>query len=283
MASSEIPNQRGRRQQGPNTLPALREMLIEDPRIGRAEVHSDRHSAAEQDEDPAPKEVDQAPSIAPTSPSIELSLQQPSLPNNVSSNNKPSVARRVFHTVARGFVLIVMLGAAFAFLSYGNYEKKDVVRAWDLSLGWLSSILHTNSLQDRDAAVESISKPLESISKPLDQTLPQSTAVRPEIPGIQAVPAAVVMGMPAEQQHRLDTLASDLVDLRHLVEQLAARQAQMVRDIATLQANELNVSQKISSLSQSPIIRVLHRKAVRTVHQSPLGAYPNRSGSSDRP
>ena len=42
---------------------------------------------------------------------------------------------------------------------------------------------------------------------------------------------------------------SDLADIRRIVEQFAARQDQMARDIATLQAAEQNVSQKMSAPS----------------------------------
>jgi hypothetical protein len=47
-------------------------------------------------------------------------------------------------------------------------------------------------------------------------------------------------------QQQLETIVGDLTIVRRIVEQVAARQDQMAQDIATLQAAEQNVSQKIS-------------------------------------
>jgi len=276
MVSSQKPTHGVQRGQGPDTLPALREMLIQDPRIGRVEVHPDGNGSSDRHDRTAPKEIHHAPSIAPTVPSSELNSQRASLQSDGTSNDRPSVGRRVFHTVARGFIVIAMVCAAFALLSDGGDKKKDIVRAWDHSLNWLSSVLGTNSSQDSDVAPE-------SGSKPLDQTPTQNTALLPAAPHIQPAPASVATASSPELQHQLETMVSDLADVRRLVEQLAARQDQMVRDIATLQAAEQNVSQKLSSLPESQTVRVPRKKAVRPVHKSTLSAYPNRPRTDGLP
>ncbi len=302
MGSSQNQTHDVQRKQGPDILLALRESLIEDPRIGTVAARADGGSASGKHDDTAQKEfhhassiavakpaVDQnlgqasqpsdgipadSPSIAPMEPSSDLNLGQANLQSDGISSDRPTVGRRVFHVVARGFVVIAMVGAAFALLSYGSDKKKDIVRARDLSLTWLSSVLRTTASQGPEVAAA-------SAAKPLDQTPLQNTAHLATAPGTQSPPASVAPGSSPEPQHQLETMANDLAVVRRLVEQLAARQDQMAQDIATLQAAEQNVSQKISSLPQSPIVRIRRKKVVKSDNdrapvgaaQAPFGAY----------
>jgi hypothetical protein len=282
MASAQIETQRVQHEQGPDTISALREMLLQDPRIGR--------------DDTAPKEFHDAPSISPAEPSIELNPQQAILQGDGTSSDRPSVGRRVFHTVAHDFIVIIMVGAVFFLLSFGDDKKKDIVSAWDLSLSWLSSVLRTNSSQVSDVAAEPVSKTAaepvsktaaEPVSGTSDQKSSQNTALLPEAPSIQSAPVSVATGLSSESQHQLEMMASDLAIVRHVVEQLAARQDQMAQDIATLQAPEQKVSPRHrrslslrSSASREKVVGPINssRRA-----SSPLGAYPNRLRADDPP
>jgi hypothetical protein len=237
MASAQNETQRVQHEQGPDTISALREMLLQDPRIGR--------------DDTAPKKFHHAPSISPAEPSIELNPQQAMLQGDGISSDRPSVGRRVFHTVAHDFIVIILVGAVFFLLSFGDDKKKDIVSAWDRSLSWLSSVLRTNSSQVSDVAAEPVSKTAaepvsktsaEPVSETSDQKSSQNTALVPEAPSIQSAPVSVATGLSSESQHQLEMMASDLAIVRHVVEQLAARQDQMARDIATLQVPEQKVS-----------------------------------------
>jgi hypothetical protein len=282
MASAQNETQRVQHEQGPDTISALREMLLQDPRIGRDYT--------------APKEFHDAPSISPAEPSIELNPQQAILQGDGISSDRPSVGRRVFHTVAHDFIVIIMVGAVFCLLSFGDDKKKDIVSAWDLSLSWLSSVLRTNSSQVSDVAAEPVSKTAaepvsktaaEPVSETSDQKSSQNTALVPEAPSIQSAPVSVATGLSSESQHQLGMMASDLAIVRHVVEQLAARQDQMARDIATLQAPEQKVSPRHrrslslqSSASREKVVGPINssRRA-----SSPLGAYPNRLRADDPP
>ena len=274
MASAQNETQRVQHEQGPDTISALREMLLQDPRIGR--------------DDTAPKKFHHAPSISPAEPSIELNPQQAILQGDGTSSDRPSVGRRVFHTVAHDFIVIIMVGAVFFLLSFGDDKKKDIVSAWDLSLSWLSSVLRTNSSQVSDVAAEPVSKTAaEPVSGTSDQKSSQNTALLPEAPSIQSAPVSVATGLSSESQHQLEMMASDLAIVRHVVEQLAARQDQMARDIATLQAPEQKVSPRHrrslslrSSASREKVVGPINssRRA-----SSPLGAYPNRLRADDLP
>jgi len=274
MASAQNETQRVQHEQGPDTISALRKMLLQDPRIGR--------------DDTAPKEFHDAPSISPAEPSIELNPQQAILQGDGISSDRPSVGRRVFHTVAHDFIVIIMVGAVFFLLSFGDDKKKDIVSAWDLSLSWLSSVLRTNSSQVSDVAAEPVSKTAaEPVSETSDQKSSQNTALVPEAPSIQSAPVSVATELSSESQHQLEMMASDLAVVRHVVEQLAARQDQMARDIATLQVPEQKVSPRhrrsLSLRSSAP-----REKAVGPINSSrrassPLGAYPNRLRADDPP
>ncbi len=268
MISSQNPK-RVQREQGPDTLPALREMLIQDPRIGRAEIHPDAYDSPDRHDDTAPKAIHHAPSIAPMAPSLALNAQLATPPSDRIATKRPSVARRVFRTGARGFIVIVVVGGTFALLSSGDVKKQDILGTWDLSLSWLSSVLHTNLSQSYEVAAG-------SISKPLDQTPSQNTALLPATPGIQSAPASVVIESSPETQHRLETMASDLADVRRLVERLAARQDQMARDIATLQTAEQTLSERLSSLPEPPAVHLPRKKAIRT-HKIRLGSHPDHT------
>ena len=282
MASAQNETQRVQHERGPDTISALREMLLQDPRIGR--------------DDTAPKKFHHAPSISPPEPSIELNLQQAILQGDGISSDRPSVGRRVFYTVAHDFIVIIMVGAVFFLLSFGDDKKKDIVSAWDHSLNWLSSVLRTDSSQVSDVAAEPVSKTAaepgsktaaEPVSETSDQMSSQNTALVPEAPSIQSAPVSVATGLSSESQHQLEMMASDLAIVRHVVEQLAARQDQMARDIATLQVPEQKVSPRHrrslslrSSASREKVVGPINssRRA-----SSPLGAYPNRLRADDPP
>jgi hypothetical protein len=385
MGSSQNKPQDVQCKQGPDILLALRESLIQDPRIGTIPVHADRHDDAAQNgfhqasslsaakpsidlnREQTRLQSDDSPSIAPTQPSIELNPQQASLQSDQISSDRPPVERRVFFTLARGFIVIAVVGGV-ALLSYGGDKKRDIVGAWNLSLHWLSSVLRTNSSQGPDTAGLSVSKPLGpappqniallpvapgsqaapasvaprsssesqylletmtsdlavvrrlvdelatredqmardiakerdvakhivrawhlslnwlssvlhtnssqgpdiaalSVSQPLGPTPSQNMALLPAAPGIQSAPASGGSGSSPQSQYLLETMTSDLAVVRRLMEQLAARQDQMANEIATLQAVEQNLSQKISSLPQSPTIRIPRKKVVKSAEK----------------
>jgi outer membrane murein-binding lipoprotein Lpp len=301
MSSPKNATRAVRREPGPDTLPALRDMLIQDPRIGKLGVHPNGNGSQARHEDTAPAEIHCAPSITPVTPSIEPKPQQASLQSDGISNDRPSVGKRAFRSVALGFIVIAVGGAAFTLSSYESDKKKDIARAWDVSRSWLSSVLHINSSQGSSRGSDPVAA---SISKPSDKAPLQSTAALPAVPSIAPAPAPGIAPAPAplateptvsqQAQQQLKSTASDLVNLRRVVDQLAgkvdqlaakvdqifAKQDQMAKDIATAQAVERNLSQKITSLSQSPTPRIPRKRAVippapAPTATSPVDAYPH--------
>jgi hypothetical protein len=148
---------------------------------------------------------DQCVGTRPMKPSIRS--PRPSRPNDTASD-RPSIGRRIFRTIARFFIAVLIgIGATLAWQSHGDAAREMVV-ARAPSLGWLLSVSTTKS--------------------------PAVAATAPD---------------PVQQ---LEPLASNLDVVRRSVEQLAAKQEQMAQNIATLQAVEEDIRQKVSSPPPSP-------------------------------
>jgi hypothetical protein len=144
-----------------------------------------------------------------------------------------------------------MAVSALALLSYDNDGKRNIVRSWDyFSQRWLQTAPGTNSVPAATAVV---------VLKPSPQAPLQVTAVAPAAPS--TLPAApLATGTSSDSQQQVDALVKDLAIVRHLVEDLAAKQDQLARDIAALQAGEADVREKIASLPQSSPVHTRPRK-----------------------
>jgi hypothetical protein len=75
-----------------------------------------------------------------------------------------------------------------------------------------------------------------------------NTVILPTASASQPTPTSTATESLPDLKKQFEAIASDLAIVRRIVEQVAARQDQMARDIATLQADEQNVRQKISTL-----------------------------------
>ena len=150
---------------------------------------------------------DQRIGLRPMKPSIR-SPRPSGLKGDHVASNRPSIGRRIFRTLTRFFIAVLIgIGATLAWQSHGD-AARDMVVARAPSLGWLFSVSTTKS--------------------------PAVAATAPD---------------PVQQ---LEPLASNLDVVRRSVEQLAAKQEQMAQNIATLQALEEDIRQKVSSPPPSP-------------------------------
>jgi hypothetical protein len=133
-------------------------------------------------------------------------------------SDRPLISGRLTRRLAGFFIAVLIgVGGTLAWQSYGD-EAKEMLRTWAPSLGWL---------------------------------IPVSTEA----------PAPAVTS--AEFEEKLKPVALDVAIVRRSVEQLAANQDQLARKqdqmaqaIATLQAAEQDISQKISTLSSQRVVRV---------------------------
>src|SRR6266853_1259665 len=136
------------------------------------------------------------------------SSRSSSLNHDQVASDRPSVGRRIFRTLARFFIAVLIgVGGTLAWQSHGDSAREMVV-ARAPALAWLLSVSTTTS--------------------------PAVTATSPD---------------PVQQ---LEPLASNLDVVRRSVEQLADKQDQMAQNIATLQAVEEDVRQKMSFTPPSP-------------------------------
>jgi hypothetical protein len=171
-----------------------------------------------------------SPSIAPVAPSIDPNPQQPTAQISEVSNDGPSVAKRLFRTGAYGFIITVIVGTAFVWQSSDETTK-------EMAKGWVNSQFTSRS----DVASE-------VVSTTSDQPPMGNTVILPTASASQPTPTSTATESLPDLKKQFEAIASDLAIVRRIVEQVAARQDQMARDIATLQADEQNVRQKISTL-----------------------------------
>ena len=145
-------------------------------------------------------------------------------PSNRVARVRPSIGRRIFRTLTRfSIAVLIGIGATLAWQSYGDAAKETVV-ARAPSLAWLLYVSTT-----------------------------KSPAVATTSPG------------PAQQ---LEPLASNLDVVRRSVEQLAAKQEQMAQNMATLQAVEEDIRQKMSSSPSQPAAPIPQQKPPQPRAQS---------------
>jgi hypothetical protein len=132
---------------------------------------------------------------------MKPSISSPRVSDRVAKG--PSLGRRIFRTLTRFFVAVLIgISATLAWQSHGD-AAREIVVARAPSLAWLLYVSTTKS------------------------------------------PAVATTSPGPEQQ--LEPLASNLDVVRRSVEQLAAKQEQMAQNMATLQAVEEDIRQKMSS------------------------------------
>jgi hypothetical protein len=146
--------------------------------------------------------------------------------------------------MARFLVAVLIgIGLTLAWQSYGE-EAKQIVQPWATemvttrapSLAWLLPSSWTKSPPNLDAAA----KQTDAAAKQTDVAAKQagSSPVR-EVYAEQPAPVIRTAAPPPaapELSQQFEAMARDLAVLRRSVEQLAAKQEQVVQNIATLQA-----------------------------------------------
>ena len=188
--------------------------------------------------------------LAPLAPNVEPALHAPprssGFKNDQLASDRPSIGRRIFRALAHFFIVVlIVVGATLAWQSYGD-EAKEMVRTWAPSLAWLLPVSTTKSPPDGQVSAQ-------------DAALPQSAPVT-------QTPAAAVTS--PELVRQLEPMTRDLAVVRRSLEQLAAKQEQMAQSIATLQAVEQDIRQKMSSPPPSRAVPKPPRKPPQPAAQS---------------
>jgi hypothetical protein len=151
-----------------------------------------------------------------TKPSFDPTLQPADLKNDWLPSERPSLGNRASRALAR-FLITLCIGVAgtLAWQSYGDAAREMIATA-SPRLGWLA---------------------------------PQAAPVPRTAPDVIA-PTAPVAPSPDEQQ--LNAMSLDLAAVRQSVDQLAAAQGQMTRDITKLQTTAQGILDKISAPPPRP-------------------------------
>ena len=198
-----------------------------------------------------------------TEPSLDATLHPADLKNDRFPSDRPSLSKRAARALAR-FLIAVFIGVAatLAWQSYGEAAKQMLARRAQ-QLGWLLSLATTNSPPHPEIVAEQPSLPAVQASEP---DAPQAAPVAQAAPDMIA-PTAPAAPSPDLQQ--LEAMARDLAAVRQSVDQLAAGQEQMARDIARLQAAEKNIRHSTSAPPPSKPAAAPARKPMPPSAQNP--------------
>jgi hypothetical protein len=152
-----------------------------------------------------------------------------------------------------GLIVAIIVGAVWQV--YRDDQTKELIKTWgQSSLIWASSVLGTTQRSSELAAE------------------PGSTLSEKAV-----TPTPVAIGEIPELQLQLQTMVGDLAVLQRIVEQVASKQEQISRDIATLQATEQNINEKISSLTQAAAVHAPPRRNVAKLVHSETPKQPAAS------
>ena len=234
MVASRNQAQNVQQDEGDKVLHSFKEWMVQEARANEVTRLTDRKKSSVSDGETSGKGSYFPLGIASQAPSIDRK-QRPTIQD--IPHSRRSLGGRVFRALVYCCILAVVVGVVWQ--AYGDGKIKHLADAGVRSLlTWLPS---EPKSQDRAAAIA------------------------------QSGPAPPVANTSPELQQQVETIMSDLAVVRHLVEQLAAKQDQVDQDIATLQTSEQSVSQKISSLAQAIERR---RKSVPKPVRSETAAQP---------
>ena len=206
-----------------------------------------------------------------TEPSLDATLRPADLNNDPSPTDRPSLGRRTSRSLAR-FLVMACVGAAaiLAWQSYGGTAKQMIANSAP-QLSWLLSLPAMNPPSGREIAVEQPSPPAVQASAPQAASAQAGTVASTE----SETAASTALTAPSAELQQLETMAHDLAAVRQSVEQLAAGQEQMARDIAKLQTAGQDIRRRISALP--PAAATTARKPVpppQTALQSSVAPLP---------
>jgi hypothetical protein len=262
MAFSE--KQKNQRGQGPDVVKALKDSLIQDPRIQHMRLRAAPGSAFDRDE--AAPEVPAGQCSAKLDPQESgsqldhfhdesLSIAPVNAPCKLPPVETGPLRRDGIARDERSFDLKPTLPLP---REPENSEKRSSVRSRIFLLSWVMVVLAIFGVvctvvplgDGKNEGIVKASQVLSTSPASLARTIPsQERSTSPTTVSDPPETPAANGAVSPELQNKLDTMASALADMRLLVERLTTRVNQMTTDIATLQTAEQNNSQKIAALS----------------------------------
>jgi len=177
-------------------------------------------------------------------PSLDVTLRAASLNDGRFPTDRPVPGRRTTRKFAR-FLLtaLVGVGATLAWQSYGG-EATQMIASSAPQLGWLlPSLPATDAPSGQEIAIEQPNPPVIGAPTPQPASMQAGTVAPTSSEGA----ASTAPGTPSPES-QLETMALDLAAVRQSVEQLAAGQEQMARDLARLETTGQELRRRISAL-----------------------------------
>jgi hypothetical protein len=135
------------------------------------------------------------------------------------------------------------------------FVQRTIQDGWNRLKEWFAYASQAIFSKKNAGTVPELSEVTAQIAAPLATSPDASTMT-----ATQLAPASI-RSASSEIQHQLDTISEDLDDLRRTVADLAIRQEQTIKDIATLQSAQQSTSQRLSALPR-PLIVGTSRKNV---------------------
>jgi hypothetical protein len=193
-------------------------------------------------------------------PSVLASVRPADFRDDPFPGEKPSLSSRATRAVTR-FLIAVCVGVAgsLAWQSYGG-AAREMIANWVPQLAWISSRPVTNQTPSpatpvgqtafspaiETSAPQPAAAQAASVAQALTDTPPAGAAQTATISQTATEQTAANIAAPtapaalSSDQQQLEAMARDIGALRQSVEQLVARQEQMARDMAKLQAVEMS-------------------------------------------
>jgi hypothetical protein len=240
------PTQADSRHDGEMALPAPKDIAAAEEALSKlALIASDRRPAAGSDFSAGPR-------VTEPSPDVTLRAADPT--NDPLRSDQTSPGRRASRSLA-GFLLAACIGVAatLAWQSYGGVARQVIAGAAP-PLGWLAPPPATTPSSGRESTIEQPGRPAVQASAQPASAPAEPIAATASEPAASTTPAG-----PSPELQQLATMARDLAAVRQSVEQLAAVQGQMAREIAKLQTAGQDIRRRISAL---PPAAVTARKPV---------------------
>ena len=190
---------------------------------------------------------------------------------------RPSIGRRMIRAVARFCIAaLIGVGATLAWQTHGD-QANETIKTWAASLGQrLAAASTTKSAAEITLAAAQTAIPVQPAAR--DVALAQSRP-GPEIPPVSVGQAA------AASTQQLDSIVQNLAMVQKGVEQLGAKQEEMARHIATLQAAEQDIRSKLLPVPQSSRVVPLppRKKIVAVAPAQPASPSSVEPSPSPRP
>lgn len=184
-----------------------------------------------------------------TEPSVEATLRPADLKNAPFQVESASLGRRA--TYALAFLVMtacVGVAATLAYQAYGD-ATQQMVASWAAQLGKSSSLPPTMSPGSLEVtAGQTTSIPAVQASAPDAPLAQDASAAQAATEMVASTPPAT----PSLETQQFEAMARDLAALKQQVEQLAAAQEQMAREIVSLHSAEQDSRPRISTPRPRP-------------------------------